>query len=57
MADLQRYPETDESSGTGPRREPDRRRWARVALVVAVIVVVVAMAVLHLTGTLGPGSQ
>jgi len=57
MADLQRYPDTDESSGAGPR-EPARRRLVRVALVLAVVVVVVlAMAVLHLTGTLGPGSH
>jgi hypothetical protein len=59
MADLPPYPDAhiDDDAGAGPDRRSTNStpRWASVVKVVVAIVVVLLIAVLHLTGTLGPG--
>jgi hypothetical protein len=51
------YPDTGDEAST--RRKPltTRQRWARIAVIVFVIVAALVIVVLHITGTLGPGSN
>jgi hypothetical protein len=48
-----------EGSGTpsGGRRRAGRPRWQTAAIVIVVIALPAAMAILHLTGTLGAGTH
>jgi hypothetical protein len=60
MAELPSHPGTDDDPGAGPGRDAPpagRQRWVPVAGIVIAIVLVLVIIVLHLTGTLGPGSH
>lgn len=58
MAGQPQYPDTGEDTGTGARREPltARQRRSRIAVIVTVAVLLLAVIVLHLAGVFGPGS-
>jgi hypothetical protein len=55
------YPDTGDEAGTGASagREPltPRQRWTRMAVILLVVVAALVIIVLHITGTLGPGSN
>jgi hypothetical protein len=53
------YPDTGDEAGTGADREPltPRQRWTRIAVILLVVVAALVIVVLHITGTLGPGSN
>jgi hypothetical protein len=57
MTHQPRYQGTDEDTGADGARTPltARQRWTRVAVIVIVAALLLAMVILHLTGTLGPG--
>jgi hypothetical protein len=57
MTHQPRYQDSDED--TGAAREPltARQRWARVAVIAIVAALVLLMVILHITGTLGPGTH
>lgn len=62
MADPPSYPGTSDSgedAGTGPAdgQAPGRPRWKAAAVWVIVIALLLVMLILHLTGTLGPGTN
>ena len=57
MAKPPRYPGTDEDTAARPDREPGTPRWISVAVVAAVVLAVLVIVILHITGTLGPGSH
>ncbi len=57
MADPPPYPEADEDTAARPERAAGTPRWVSVAVVGAVALVVVVVVVLHITGTIGPGSH
>jgi hypothetical protein len=59
MADPPRYPETEEDAGPGPDDESTRGtpRWVFVLGIIIAIALVALMLLLHLTGTLGPGTH
>lgn len=57
MPDPPPYPETDEDTGVRPDRTTGTPRWVSVAVIGAVVLVVAVMVVLHITGTIGPGSH
>jgi hypothetical protein len=50
---------SDEDTGAGAAREPltARQRWSRVAVIAIVAALLLALLVLHLTGTVGPGTN
>ena len=53
------HPDTGDEAGTGASREPltPRQRWTRMAVILLVVVAALVIIVLHITGTLGPGSN
>jgi hypothetical protein len=51
------YPDTGDEAGTGRKPLTTRQRWARIAVIVFVVVAALVIVVLHITGTLGPGSN
>jgi hypothetical protein len=53
------YPHTGSEAGTGAGREPltPRQRWTRIAVILLVVVAALVIVVLHIIGTLGPGSN
>jgi hypothetical protein len=57
MAGQPHHPDTGDD--TGARREPltARQRWARLAVILLVTALFVAIIVLHLTGVVGPGTN
>jgi hypothetical protein len=60
MAELPSHPGTDDDPRAGPGRDAPptgRPRRVPVAGIVIAIVLVLVIIVLHLTGTLGPGSH
>lgn len=59
VTDQPRYHGSDEDAGAGSARAPltGRRRWTRVLVIAIVIALFLAVLVLHLTGTLGPGTN
>ena len=56
MTHQPRYQGTDEENET-PARQPltARQRWTRVTVIAIVAALLLAMVILHITGTLGPG--
>ena len=56
MTDLPRHPDAS-NEPVSKDDESSRRPWWAYALGALVIVVLVLMVVLHLTGTIGPGSH
>jgi hypothetical protein len=58
MAGQPHHPDTGEA-GAGAGREPltPRQRWTRIAVILLVVVAALVIVVLHITGTLGPGSN
>lgn len=59
MTDTPRYPNPDGDDDTGARgdREPATSTpWGTYAFVIITIVLVLGLALLHLTGTVGPGA-
>lgn len=58
MAGQLHHPDTGEGPG-GARRPAltSRQRWSRIAVILVVVALILAMIVLHLTGTFGPGSN
>ncbi len=59
MAELPYHPDTDDDSAVGPDlgSTAGARRWIAVVGISIAIVAVLAMVVLHLTGTIGPGAH
>lgn len=59
VAGQPRYHGSDEGASVGSARAPltARRRWTRVLVIAIVVALFLAMLVLHLTGTLGPGTN
>jgi hypothetical protein len=60
MADLPTHPATDDDGSAGPGHggpTTGRPRWVSVAGIVMAILLVLLLAVLHLTGILGPGGH
>jgi hypothetical protein len=59
VTDQPRYHGSDEDSSAGSVQEPmtARQRWIRVLVIAIVIALFLAILVLHLTGTLGPGTN
>lgn len=59
MAGQPRYPGTGEDADSDAGREPltARQRRARVLVIVIVAALFLAFLILHLTGTLGPGTN
>jgi hypothetical protein len=59
MTHQPRYQGSDEdtSSGTDGKPLTTRQRWTRVAVIAIVAVLLLLMVILHLTGTLGPGTN
>lgn len=59
MAGQLHHPDTgkDTDGGTGRRALTPRQRWSRIVVVLVVAALFLAMIVLHLTGTFGPGSN
>lgn len=59
MTQQPRYQGHDEDTRTGDARKPltARQRRTRVALIAIVIALLLAMVILHITGTLGPGTN
>jgi hypothetical protein len=51
-----RYPEVDDSIGTGleQRYEGSRRPWTTVLIIVVAVLVLVLLVALHLSGAVGP---
>ena len=52
-------PHPDTGQEVGADREPltPRQQWTRIAVILLVVVTVLVIVVLHITGTLGPGSN
>jgi hypothetical protein len=59
MAGQPHYPDTGEDTGAGAGRErlTARQRWTRLAVILIVAALFLLMIVLHITGTVGPGSN
>jgi hypothetical protein len=58
MADLPDYPDSDEDTSVGPDRRSSRSTsWRRYLLVLVVVALVMLFVILHLTGTVGPGTN
>lgn len=59
MADPPPYPDTEEDAGEEAERgaATGKRGWLGILVIAIAIALVVLIVVLHLTGTLGPGSQ
>lgn len=57
MTHQPRYTGSDEDTPADTARKPltARHRWARAALIAVVAALLLAMVILHITGTLGPG--
>ena len=57
MTHQPRYHGSDEDTHDGAARGPltARQRWTRVALIAVVAALLLAMVILHITGTFGPG--
>ena len=57
MTHQPRYQGSDKDTSAGTARKPltARQRWARAALIAIVAALLLAMVILHITGTLGPG--
>lgn len=57
MTHQPRYQGSDEDAGTGAARGPltARQRWTRVAVIAIAAALLLAMVILHITGTFGPG--
>jgi hypothetical protein len=51
------YPHTGDETGAGREPLPPRQRWTRMAVILLVVVAALVIIVLHITGTLGPGSN
>lgn len=59
MAGQPHYPDTGKDSGADAGRKPPtaRQRWTRIAVILLVATLLLLMIVLHLTGTVGPGTS
>jgi hypothetical protein len=59
MTQQPRYQGNDEDAGAGAARKQltPRQRWSRIALIAIVVGLLLAMVILHMTGTLGPGTN
>jgi hypothetical protein len=59
MTHQPRYQGSDEDTDAGPARTPltARQRWTRVAVIAIVAALLLAMVILHITGTFGPGTN
>jgi hypothetical protein len=59
MADHPRYPDTGNGTGAAPDGAPAARKRRRVQLAfwIIAIAVVLLVIVLHVTGTVGPGTN
>jgi hypothetical protein len=59
MAELPSHPDTDNDAGQRPAGGPasGTPRWLTVVGIIVAIVVVALVAVLHLTGVIGPGAH
>lgn len=57
MTSQPRYQGSDEDTGASTARKPltARQRWTRVAVIAIVAALLLAMVILHITGTFGPG--
>jgi hypothetical protein len=50
-------PDTGDEADAGREPLSTRQRWTRIAVIVFVVVAALVIVVLHITGTLGPGSN
>jgi hypothetical protein len=59
MADLPRFPQTDDDADRDPGHgaENNRPRWGLVVGIIVAIALIGLIVFLHLTGTLGPGTH
>lgn len=59
MTDPSRYPDTEEDTGVGPDSggAGGTPRWVFVLGICIAVVAILVFVVLHLTGTVGPGSK
>jgi hypothetical protein len=59
MANPNPSPGTDDDTDVIPEREPPAGtpRWMSVVGIIIVVVLVLAIIILHLTGTIGPGAH
>ena len=59
VTDQPRYHGSDENADADSAREPltARQRWKRVLVIAVVIALFLALVILHVTGTLGPGTN
>lgn len=57
MSDLPRHPDASDDGAVGNDRLAAHRPWWAYALGAVVILLLVLVVVLHLTGTIGPGSH
>lgn len=58
MTHQPRYRGTDEGTGVSARQPLTvRQRWTRGALIAVVAALLLAMVILHITGTFGPGTH
>jgi hypothetical protein len=57
MSGKPHYPDTGEDTGAEREPLPGRLRRGSVAVILFVVAVLLAILVLHLTGTVGPGSN
>ena len=47
----------DTDAGTGRKLLTPRQRWTRAAVIAIVAALLLAMVILHITGTFGPGTN
>ena len=59
MTHQPRYQGSDEDTDTSTARKPltARQRWTRAAVIAIVAALLLAMVILHVTGTFGPGTN
>jgi hypothetical protein len=57
MSGQPHYPDTNEDTGAEREPLPGRLRRGRIVLILIVVAVLLVMLVLHLTGTVGPGTN
>lgn len=57
MSGQPRYPNTGEDIGAEHEPRTGRQWRSRILLILIVVVVLLVMLILHLTGTLGPGTN